>query len=423
MKVETAALVKRYGSHAALDGVDLSVPASSVYALVGPNGAGKTTLLGILSGLRRATSGSVRLGAGPGRIACLPDTPQFDPWLTGREVVALAAHLAGRPSGVTIPALRIEAVLAETGLAGAADRRVGGYSRGMLQRLGLAATVVGEPELLLLDEPASALDPAGRREVLDLIARMRGRATVVFSSHILADVQEVCDRIGVLREGRLLFQGTLEELIVGRATPAYRVRLRSGRDRAEPLLRRQPWVTSLRADRGDLLVGVRTLGEAETFLAGVLARAGAGVVSLGPQEARLEDVLAGAVAGLLLGSACAWYETTVLLGAPSAGAMVAGIAYGIVFLAFAVALVALVAVLVRGVLAAAGLTMGLLLFIGVLGGATGASTWLPTGLLGALADLTAGASAADYLPGLVVTVLLAAVALTGAVVLGDRREL
>ncbi|MEU4215743.1 ABC transporter ATP-binding protein [Actinoplanes sp. NPDC026623] len=199
-------------------------------------------------------------------------------------MTAHAAHLAGQR------AARVDAVLAETGLADAADRRVGGYSRGMLQRLGLACTVVGEPELLLLDEPASALDPAGRREVLDLISRLRGHATVVFSSHILADVQEVCDRIGVLRAGRLLFQGPLEELLIGRATPAYRVRLRSGGDRAAALLRQRPWVTSVHAEAGDLVVGVRTLDEAETHLAGVLTEAGAKVVSLGPREAQLEDV-------------------------------------------------------------------------------------------------------------------------------------
>jgi ABC-2 type transport system ATP-binding protein len=285
MIVETSALTKRYGAHAALDGVDLAVPAGSVYGLVGPNGAGKTTLLGILAGLRRPTAGSIRLDVAHGRVATLPDTPQFDPWLTGREVVSLAAHLATPTSPE-----RVDEALAEAGLADAGARRVGGYSRGMLQRLGLAATMVGEPSLLLLDEPASALDPAGRREVLDLIARLRGRATVVFSSHILADVQEVCDRIGILRDGRLLFQGGLEQLLVGRATPAYRVRLRSGADRAGALLRRQEWVTSVRADGAGLIVGVRTLNEAETRLAGLLAEAGAQVIGFGPREAELEDV-------------------------------------------------------------------------------------------------------------------------------------
>ncbi|MEV6966011.1 ABC transporter ATP-binding protein [Hamadaea sp. NPDC051192] len=290
MIVQTAGLTKRYGTHAALDGVDLSVPPGSVYGLVGPNGAGKTTLLGILAGLRRPTSGEIGVSAARSRVAMLPDTPQFDPWLTGREVVLLAAHLAAGPGGRPVTAERADAVLADSGLADAADRRVGGYSRGMLQRLGFAATIVGDPELLLLDEPASALDPIGRREVLDLIARLRGRATVVFSSHILADVQEVCDRIGIMRDGRLLFQGTVEDLLVGRATPAYRVRLRGGAPEVEARLRDQPWVTDVRPETGGLLVGVRTVTDAETHLAGVLAAAGAQVISLGPREADLEDV-------------------------------------------------------------------------------------------------------------------------------------
>jgi len=132
---------------------------------------------------------------------------------------------------------------------------------------------------------------------------------------------------------------------------------------------------------------------------------------------------AGTIAGFLLGSVCAWYETTTLLGAPPATAMLAGTAYGAVFLAFAVALVAFVAALVRGVMAAAGVTLVLLLLTGIVGSLVGASTWLPTGLLGALGDLSAGTSAADYLPGLVVTLILTAASLAGAVALGNRREL
>jgi ABC-2 type transport system ATP-binding protein len=159
MILETQGLVRRYGTHVALDGVDLAVPAGSVYGLVGPNGAGKTTLLAVLAGLRKQSSGSIHLTVPRHAVAVLPDTPQFDPWLTGREVVSLARHLVA-PG---LPEERVDRVLVDAGLAEAAGRRVGGYSRGMLQRLGIAATVVTEPELLLLDEPASALDPAGRR--------------------------------------------------------------------------------------------------------------------------------------------------------------------------------------------------------------------------------------------------------------------
>ncbi|BCJ55940.1 hypothetical protein Asp14428_74150 [Actinoplanes sp. NBRC 14428] len=133
--------------------------------------------------------------------------------------------------------------------------------------------------------------------------------------------------------------------------------------------------------------------------------------------------VAGAVAGLLLGSACAWYETAILLGAPPAGAMLAGIAYGSVSLAFAVALVAFMAALVRSVLAAAGSALAVLLLTGILGSAARVGTWLPTGLLGALGELTAGRAPGDYLPGLAVTLILIVLALAGAVRLGDRREL
>jgi ABC-2 type transport system ATP-binding protein len=284
--VETRDLTKAYGSHLALDHVDLRVPRGGVYGLVGPNGSGKTTLLALLAGLRRPTSGVIDLAVGRAGVAVLPDTPQFEPWLTAREVVDLARHLAA-PG---IPRARVDELLAQAGLADAADRRVGGFSRGMLQRLGLAATVVGEPELLLLDEPCAALDPAGRREVLDLVKRLGARATVLFSSHILADVQLVSDTVGVLRQGRLLYQGPLSELLVGHAVPAYLVRLRGETAPVATALRAEPWVTAVEEDGTELRVRVRSLAEAERGLAGALARAGAAVVSLGPEAADLEDV-------------------------------------------------------------------------------------------------------------------------------------
>jgi ABC-2 type transport system ATP-binding protein len=286
MIVETVGLTKRYGTRTALDAVDLAVPAGCVYGLVGPNGAGKTTLLALLAGLRRPTGGRVHCGVGRRSVALLPDTPQFDPWLTGREVVALAKGLVARRE----PDAWVDRALTDAGLLDAATRRVGGYSRGMLQRLGLAATLVGRPDLLLLDEPASALDPAGRREVLDLIARLRGHATVVLSSHILADVQEVCDTVGILRAGHLLFQGPLEKLLVGHAVPAYVVAVRPPAAPLAARLRDQGWVTGVEESNGRLHVGVRSLAEAELQLPGVLADTGSRVISLAPQAADLENV-------------------------------------------------------------------------------------------------------------------------------------
>jgi ABC-2 type transport system ATP-binding protein len=291
--IRTRGLVKRYGAHAALDGVDLSVPAGSVYGLAGPNGAGKTTLLGILAGLKESTEGEVAVAVTPSEVAVLPDTPRFDPWLTGREVVALALALSSpRGSGHAPPdADRVAEVLSQSGLSEAADRRCGGYSRGMLQRLGIACTLVARPTLILLDEPASALDPQGRREVLDLIATLRGQATVLFSSHILGDVQEVCDAVGILHQGRLLFQGPLTDLLVGRAVPRYVVRLRTkaDADAVAAALADLPWVHSATASDGAVVhVEVATLGEAERLLPGALAATGAPVVSLAPEAVSLE---------------------------------------------------------------------------------------------------------------------------------------
>jgi len=285
--VRTSGLVKEYGSTTALAGVDLEVSEGSVYGLVGSNGAGKTTLLAILSGLRRPTGGSVHLGVSSAEMAVLPDTPHFDKWLTGREVVDLARNLSER----SITESRVGEVLELTGIIDAAEQKVGGYSRGMLQRLGLAATVVAEPKLLLLDEPSAALDPAGRREVLDLVTKIRGEATVVFSSHILSDVQEVCDTVGVLDHGRLRFQGPIGELLSGRAAPAYRVRLRPPAVPAVAALQEQPWVQEVAVlGDGDLRVSVTSLEDAERYLPGVLAGVEARVVSIAPEAATLEEV-------------------------------------------------------------------------------------------------------------------------------------
>jgi ABC-2 type transport system ATP-binding protein len=286
--VRTASLRKVYGTHVALDDVDIEVPRGTVYGLVGPNGAGKTTLLGMLSGLRTPTAGLVELAVARRQIAVLPDTPRFDAWLTAREVVDLARSLVAPD----MPGEAVDGALRACGLEDAAGRRVGGFSRGMLQRLGLAATIVGDPELLLLDEPASALDPAGRRDVLDLIARLRGTSTVLFSSHILADVERVCDTVGVLRDGRLLYQGTMSGLLSGTVAPEYRIHVRDGIDRVVEALRDQPWVRSVAQDEGPgvLRIGVASAEEAERALIPVLAGTGARISSVEPEAVDLERV-------------------------------------------------------------------------------------------------------------------------------------
>ncbi len=283
--VEVTEITKRYGETLALDGVSLSVSRGSVYGLIGPNGAGKTTLLGVLAGLRTPTEGQYTVDAA--RVAVLPDTPKFDPWMTAREVVELSLDLASPEHDPGV----IEAVLGRTGLLDVARRRVGGFSRGMLQRLGLAAAVVGNPEVLLLDEPAAALDPAGRREVLDMVNDLRGDATVVFSSHILDDVEEVCDEIGILNRGRLVYEGTLQELVRGSGRrPSYRIQVRGNGDRIVTALRLCDWVTDVAEEGGDVIVSAGSAAVIERELIRCLARIDAVVVSIAPVERTLEDV-------------------------------------------------------------------------------------------------------------------------------------
>jgi ABC-2 type transport system ATP-binding protein len=281
--IRTRGLTKRYDETAALESVDLDVPTGVVYGLVGPNGAGKTTLLSILAGLRTPSDGEIEIDRT--RMAVLPDAPRFDAWLTGREVVELARSLS------PVEPRNADAVLSDAGLADSADRAVGGYSRGMLQRLGLAATVVSEPEVVLLDEPASALDPAGRRETLDLVRRLRGDATVVFSSHILADVQEVSDWIGILDRGRLLHQGPADELLGSEGGLVYEVRVRDGSDAIAAALDGLEWVTSTAVlDDRVVRVQVTSADDAELNLMPALAATGVRVISVAPATPTLEDV-------------------------------------------------------------------------------------------------------------------------------------
>jgi ABC-2 type transport system ATP-binding protein len=238
--IATRGLTKRYGDSTALEDVALEVPKGSTYGLIGPNGAGKTTLLSLLAGLRRPTSGEMHIAVPRRAMGVLVDTPQFEPWLRAREVVDLARHLTA-PS---VPAERVEETLREVGLGAAIDRRVGGFSRGMLQRLGLASVIVGDPEILLLDEPSSALDPSGRREVLDLVGRLAQTKTVLLSTHILSDVQQVCDTVGVIDQGKLRFQGPLTDLLT-RTSAAYLLHVRAPAEALRAAIAAQEWVSSV----------------------------------------------------------------------------------------------------------------------------------------------------------------------------------
>jgi len=203
--LEISDLTKRYGKLTALAGLNLTLHDGTIHGLVGPNGAGKTTMLSVISGLRRKTSGEIIFGVPTNKVMLMPDTPDFFPLLTAREIVDLARY----PFRKEVSEESVTEVIELVGLGDSIDRRVGGFSRGMKQRLGLATTLIGEPQLLLLDEPCSALDPIGRREILDVILRLRSKSTVLFSTHLLSDVEAVCDSVTVVDHGKTLYEGTV----------------------------------------------------------------------------------------------------------------------------------------------------------------------------------------------------------------------
>lgn len=302
--VRTEGLVRDYRGGAGLHGVDLAVPRNEVYGLVGRNGAGKTTLLLIVAGLKRFDSGTVTVDAKPDCMAVCPDTPGFEPWLTAREVIRQSRGLAVNQRSGEREVEPVGAVLEQVGLADAADRRVGGFSRGMKQRLSLAAALALDPELIILDEPTGALDPAGRVELLTLVAALSDVRTVVFSSHILSDVQRVADSVGVLDHGRLIFQGPTRTLIDSYLRPAWNVRVRGGSPAAlAERLRAVSWVTEvkLRADES-LQVEAISAEAGEHELPHAVVDAGMGLVSLNPVDADLEAAFLALTQGTAGGS-------------------------------------------------------------------------------------------------------------------------
>jgi ABC-2 type transport system ATP-binding protein len=283
--VTTAGLTRDYGG-VGLFGVDLCVQRGSVYGLVGMNGAGKTTLLSLLSGLRRPDRGSIMLGVHRNRVAVCPDVSEFEGWLTAFEAVDLARSLTAPGAGSDA----VTAALADAGLADAGARPVGGFSRGMVHRVGLACALVGDPELVIMDEPTSALDPAGRAELLGQVAAMRGRRTVIFSSHILADVQRIADQVGILRDGRLLYQGSTRELIDTYLTPRWLVRIAGDTARVLAAAAAQPWVIRAEPEGADAIrVDATSIEAGERGIPALIAACNARQVSCRPVDADLES--------------------------------------------------------------------------------------------------------------------------------------
>ncbi|HEY6056664.1 MAG TPA: ABC transporter ATP-binding protein, partial [Candidatus Limnocylindrales bacterium] len=294
-------LSKRYGSVRALDRLDLEVPTGSIFGFLGPNGAGKTTTLRLLTGLAHATSGSatvagVPIGGTSGALArhigYLDQDPRFYGWMRGRELL----ELVGRAYGLDGKELgtRVGDVLEIVGLTDAARRRIGGYSGGMRQRLGIGQAILHRPAVLFLDEPVSSLDPEGRHDILQIIERLRGTATVFMSTHILNDVERVCERVAILNYGRLVIDAPIDELLDRYAQPVYEIEPEAHQpaaiDRLTAAIQGRPWARQVRAEGGRLRVFVNDRHVAGTELVPLIAGTGVAVARFERARPSLEDV-------------------------------------------------------------------------------------------------------------------------------------
>jgi ABC-2 type transport system ATP-binding protein len=295
--IEARGLVKRYGEIVAVDHVDLTVERGDVFGYLGPNGAGKTTSLRMLLGLIRPTEGTALLfGRDPLQdgaraldgVAGFVEGPRFYPYLSGRKNLHLLGDLDGNDA-----VSRIEEVLELVELRERAKDRVGGYSHGMRQRLGIAASLLRDPKLLLLDEPTTGLDPAGMRDMRDLVKRLASEGiTILLSSHILAEVEELCNRVAIIRRGSVIYEGRLDDLLRS-AGGGFRLRT-SEPDRAHTLLLAQPGVEAVRMD-GYLRLQAEDPALLEATIA--LGRAGIGITELTPMTTSLEELFLAMTGG------------------------------------------------------------------------------------------------------------------------------
>jgi ABC-2 type transport system ATP-binding protein len=301
LPVSARGLVKVYGELVAVDHVDLTVEKGDVFGYLGPNGAGKTTSLRMLLGLIRPTEGSIRLfGRDPhvvgakalDGVAGFVEGPTFYPYLTARRNLRLLA--AYDDGDLRSKRSRIEDLLELVELRDRGDDKVGGYSHGMRQRLGIAAALLRDPKLLLLDEPTTGLDPAGMRDMRDLVRRLASEGiTVLLSSHLLGEVEELCNRVAIIRKGRIVYEGQLQDLL---ATASTGYRLRSPEpDRARALLLNQPGIREVVSVDGALRFQADE--DAVAALSIALGQARIGVTALVPETASLEELFLGMTEG------------------------------------------------------------------------------------------------------------------------------
>ena len=307
--ISTSKLTKSYNGKPVLKALDLKVPRHSIFGFLGPNGAGKTTTIKLILGLIRSTGGSctafgldtvgnsIRIRH---RIGYLAQDPRYYEYMTARETLRFTTRFfyVGPQDGIEA---RIEDTLKLVGIEDKADRPIKGFSGGERQRLGIAQAYINHPELLILDEPAASLDPMGRRDVLELMGKIRDKTTIFYSTHILDDVQKVSDIVAILNHGELVAQAPIEQLLAGKGNVMYRIVVKGDATTVRAGLARLPWVSAVNvtAQNGHtaLQVNVTDDAKAEDGLLDAVLVGGVKVLEFGRAKHDLEEIFMNIVEG------------------------------------------------------------------------------------------------------------------------------
>jgi ABC-2 type transport system ATP-binding protein len=308
--IHTDGLSKAYNGTEVLQSLDLRVPEKSIFAFLGPNGAGKSTTIKLLLGLIHPTRGGATIfgrdivqdsAAIRANVGYLPQDPRFYEHVTARQTLEFTARFFFKGPQAAFDR-RVDEMIELVGLTGKADRPIKGFSGGERQRLGIAQAEVNYPDLLILDEPAASLDPQGRRDVLEVMTRLRKHTTVFYCTHILSDVQRISDNVAILNHGKLVTQAPIEELLTSTGESIYTVTLKGNAENAYGRVQEQPWVSGIETSRsGDQIiwqVSVTDAAVAENQLLSLILTSGGVTVSdFGRKELDLEEVFLNIVEG------------------------------------------------------------------------------------------------------------------------------
>jgi len=288
--IETFNLCKYYKNKKALDNLNLEVPDGIIFGYLGPNGAGKTTTIRLLLNLAKPTNGyAIIMGENIlksknylRKIGFLPDVPNFYNYFTAKEYLKILAEILG------VDKKRVDEVLELVDLKNE-KKRIGTFSRGMKQRLGIAQTLLHNPKLLILDEPTSALDPQGRKEILDLIKSLKGSKTIFFSTHILSDVEKICDRVAIIKDGKLLLNENVEELKKRYAKRLITIEV-DNKDILLEKLKDKPWVINITTHNKSLLLNINNISMAQKEIPKIISENNLSLIHFEFLEPTIEDI-------------------------------------------------------------------------------------------------------------------------------------